>query len=109
MPPFVFLLWKITPLIHSTGVWPEGRLITPFYGRLNHDQIFILNSHVTSKHPSPGATAWLSLYLVPSPTQEVNFRDGNLHEFFILNIHSKINFEIFYQNIKCLRTKNSSV
>jgi hypothetical protein len=27
------------PLIHNTGVWPEGCLIAPFYGRLNPDQI----------------------------------------------------------------------
>jgi hypothetical protein len=31
---------KDFPLINNTGVWPNGCLIAPFYGRLNFDQIY---------------------------------------------------------------------
>jgi hypothetical protein len=45
------------PLIHNTGVWPDGCLIAPFYGRLNPDQIFNSNAHASCRPPSPGATS----------------------------------------------------
>jgi hypothetical protein len=45
------------PLIHNTGVWPEGCLIAPFYGRLNPDQIFNPNAHASCRPPSPGAAS----------------------------------------------------
>jgi hypothetical protein len=48
------------PLIHNTGVWPDGCLIAPFYGRLSPDQILNSDSHVTSRSPSPGATSSLA-------------------------------------------------
>jgi hypothetical protein len=28
------------PLINSTGVWPSGCLIVPYYGKLTPDQVF---------------------------------------------------------------------
>ena len=28
------------PLINNVGVWPDGCLIAPFYGRLTSEQIF---------------------------------------------------------------------
>ena len=28
------------PLINNVGVWPDGCLIAPFYGRLNPEQFF---------------------------------------------------------------------
>jgi hypothetical protein len=37
---FHFSVNEDFPLINNTGVWPNGCLIAPFYGRLNADQIY---------------------------------------------------------------------
>jgi hypothetical protein len=42
-------------LINNTGVWPNGCLIAPYYGRLNPDQIYTTETSATSRPPSPGA------------------------------------------------------
>jgi hypothetical protein len=39
------------PLINSTGVWPSGCLIAPYYGKLTPDQVF------TPCTPELGASA----------------------------------------------------
>lgn len=48
------------PLIHSTGVWRDGCLIAPLYGRLSPDPIFNSVSHVMYRPLSPGATGSLA-------------------------------------------------
>jgi hypothetical protein len=42
-------------LINNTGVWPNGCLIAPYYGRLNPDQIYTAETSATSRPPTPGA------------------------------------------------------
>jgi hypothetical protein len=42
-------------LINNTGVWPNGCLITPYYGRLNPDQIYSVDIPATSRPASPSA------------------------------------------------------
>jgi hypothetical protein len=41
-------------LINNTGVWPNGCLIAPFYGRLSPDQIYTVESEI-SRPCSPDA------------------------------------------------------
>jgi hypothetical protein len=48
-------------LVNNAEVWPNGCLIAPYYGRLNHDQIYT----VASRPPSPGAG--VRLPLTPPP------------------------------------------
>ena len=42
-------------LINNAGVWPNGCLIAPYYGRLSPDQIFKFEEPATARPPSPGA------------------------------------------------------
>jgi hypothetical protein len=35
------------PLINNVGVWPDGCLIAPFYGRLSSEQIFSTTNPVS--------------------------------------------------------------
>jgi hypothetical protein len=42
-------------LINNTGVWPNGCLIAPFYGRLSPDQIYTVEETENSRPSSPGA------------------------------------------------------
>jgi hypothetical protein len=42
-------------LINNTGVWPNGCLIAPYYGRLNPDQIYSVELRATSRPASPAA------------------------------------------------------
>jgi hypothetical protein len=48
------------PVIHNTGVWPDGCLIPPFYGRLSPDQIFNSDAHVIPRPSPAGATSSLA-------------------------------------------------
>jgi hypothetical protein len=40
-------------LINNTGVWPNGCLIAPYYGRLNPDQIYTVATPVATCPPTP--------------------------------------------------------
>jgi hypothetical protein len=42
-------------LINNSGVWPNGCLIDPYYGRLHPDQIYTVEAPATSRPTSPGA------------------------------------------------------
>jgi hypothetical protein len=42
-------------LINNTGVWPNGCLIAPYYGRLSPDQIYTVEAPATSRPTYPGA------------------------------------------------------
>ena len=42
-------------LINNTGVWPNGCLIAPFYGRLSPEQIYSVEESEISRPCSPGA------------------------------------------------------
>jgi hypothetical protein len=121
-PHFTFLLRKMT-FIHNTGMWHDGCLIAPFYGRLSPDQIFNSESYVTSRPQSPGAT-WLPLHLAllhllmrpmgggggPYATYlMVKYCNGNVRDFSMSDTQSQGTFEIFYHNVRCLRTKQIEV
>jgi hypothetical protein len=41
-------------------VWPNRCLTAPFYGHLNHDQMFNLDAHVIFRPPSTGMTSSLA-------------------------------------------------
>lgn len=53
------------PLIDNTGVWPQDVLITPFYGRLNPDQIYSSEYSRSSRPHSPASHDPLVLPCVP--------------------------------------------
>jgi hypothetical protein len=44
------------PLINNTGVWPNGVLVAPYYGRLSPEQIYCAEAPARSRPPSPGAS-----------------------------------------------------
>jgi len=54
------------PLTDNTGVWPQGVLITPFYGRLNPDQICSSEYSRSSRLHFPASHDPLVLPCVPS-------------------------------------------
>jgi hypothetical protein len=53
-------------LIDNAGVWPQGVLITPFYERLNPDQIYSSEYSRSSRPHSPVSHDPLVLPCVPS-------------------------------------------
>jgi hypothetical protein len=54
-------------LINTTGVWPSGCLIAPYYGRLSPDQIYSVETPATFRPPMPGAGSLRLLTPPPSP------------------------------------------
>jgi hypothetical protein len=107
--------------IHRTGVWPEGCLITLFYGHAK--PILNLDSHITSRSLSPVVTSSLATPtsgLVPLIEEadggrryttylKVNCCDANMCDFSMSNTRTETTSEIFYQNIRGLRTKQTEL
>jgi hypothetical protein len=49
------------PLVNNTGVWPNGCLIAPFYGRLNADKIYSPDAPAPNlQHVAQGGSACTS-------------------------------------------------
>jgi hypothetical protein len=65
-------------LINNTGVWPNGCLIAPFYGRLSPDQIFTVESQTASRPPTPCPLSPLPLGRREGYVNNVNSGNGLL-------------------------------
>jgi hypothetical protein len=110
-------------LVYNTGVRPNGCLTAPYYGRLSPNQIYTAEAPATSRPPAPGARS-LRPPLLPHPrtlqailqtmslprggrscTQlMVSTPDINTGDSARSHTHPRNLFDMYYQNVRGLRT-----